>query len=47
MSDENFDASILSDARNHLNQFIDRSTRVMNDTGSMLEIGPEGRTYVQ
>jgi SAM-dependent methyltransferase len=47
MSDENFDASILAIARNHLNQFIDRNASVMDDTGTMLEIGPEGRTYVQ
>ncbi len=34
-------------ARNHLNQFIDRNANLMDDTGNMLEIGPEGRTYVQ
>ncbi len=47
MNIENFDASVLKMAREHLDQFIDRSTKEMNNSGRMLEIGPEGRTYIQ
>lgn len=47
MKDENFDAHVLDEARNHLNRFIERNAEAMSATGKMLEVGPEGRTYVQ
>ncbi|PTM04682.1 MAG: methyltransferase type 11 [Bacteroidetes bacterium] len=42
-----FDQQILEAARENLRQFVLRSSQQMPKTGLMLEIGAQGRTYLQ
>ena len=42
-----FDDGILAKAREHLRQFVLRSSQEMSATGRMLDIGAQGRTYVR
>lgn len=42
-----FDDALLAEAREHLKQFVARSSMEMSPTGRMLDIGPQGRSFVQ
>lgn len=46
-SEGDFDDGILQDARNHLRSFVERSAAEMPKSGRMLDIGPQGRTFVK
>ena len=45
--DVDFDSRILEEARAHLRSFVTRSASELPETGRMLDIGPQGRTYVR
>jgi len=42
-----YDRLILEEAREHLRQFVKRSSEEMPGAGNLLEIGAQGRTYVR